>query len=326
MESIKQDLCEYDLLTKDIVFVDGLTRVGKAMYNRVIASLLNMSHPQFLEPLEQLLPMYKTGHIDKNAFSAFLRLNLNERAYNHALSRNLNFRYDDLTSVHNSNNYRELFKNLSKEDGNSVITELNTNKTIHQFQTHDILTHYSLFLDLDIDVQIIEVIRNPIDTIHSWYKRGWGSRFDNEDPRSFTSLFKYKGKTIPHYVLGMEDEYLKLNEMEKCVFMHNLLLKKSIKEYKQLSEKQKNNILILEYENMLNQPLEELNKICLFLNVEKTEYTEKAMLDARVPRKNKAISTDNKLDDIKGMVNIKLFNELIVLSNEYENNYNLDSK
>ena len=324
MEINKLEICEYDLLKKDIVFVDGLTRVGKAIYNRLIASLSNISQPQFLEPLEQLLPMYKTGHIDKNSFSAFVRLHLNERAYNHALSRNLNFRYDDLTSVHNSNNYKELFKNLSKEDGNIIIDELNNNKLIHQFQTHDLLTHYSLFLDLNIDVKIIEVLRNPIDTVHSWYKRGWGRRFDNEDPRSFTTLFKYKGKTIPHYVIGHEEEYLKLNEMEKCVFMHNLLLKESIKEYQRLSKKQKDNILILEYENMLIEPLQEIDKICLFLNIKKTEYTQKAMFDARVPRECNTIDRDNKLNDIKDMLSTKLFNELVNLSEDYNNNYNLD--
>jgi hypothetical protein len=320
MEVIKKNqICEYELLKSNIVFVDGLTRVGKAMYNRIIASLQDMTQPQFLELLEQLLPMYKTGHIDKNAFSAFLRLHLNERAYNYNLSRNLNFRYDDLTSIYNANNFKKLFKNLSKNDGDEIVEELLNDKMIHQFQTHDVLTDYSLFLDLNLGVKIIEVIRNPVDTIHSWYKRGWGKRFDQEDPRNFTCLFKNNGKTLPYYALGYEEKYFTLNEMEKCIFLHNKLLNQSIQEYNQISNNQKENILILRYEDMLNNPEIEIDKICLFLNTKKTEYTQKAMIDARVPRVTVDTDRKNKLDDIRKQANKELFDELTELTHIYEN-------
>ena len=38
---------------------------------------------------------------------------------------------------------------------------------------------------LDINYKMIELYRNPIDNLYSWYTRGWGDRFQN-DPRSFT--------------------------------------------------------------------------------------------------------------------------------------------
>jgi hypothetical protein len=319
MEVNKNQIYEYKLLKPNIVFVDGLTRVGKAMYNKIIASLENMTQPQFLEPLEQLLPMYKTGHIDKNAFSAFLRLHLNERAYNYNLSRNLNFRYDDLTSIHNANDSKGLFKNLSKHDGDEVVEELLNDNIMHQFQTHDILTNHSLFLDLNLGVKIIEVIRNPIDTIHSWYKRGWGERFDQEDPRSFTCLIKSNGKNLPHYAIGYEEKYFTLNKMEKCVFLHNKLLNQSIQEYSKLSNIEKENILILRYEDMLKNSEIEIDKICLFLNTKKTEYTQKAMIDAKVPRIAVDTDRENKLNDISKHVSKELFDELTELTNIYEN-------
>ena len=320
MEESKLEICEYELIKKDILFIDGLTRVGKSMMNTLIGSLNGVSHPQFLEPLEQLLPMYRVGHIDKNAMSSFLRLHLNERAYNYALSRNVNFRYDDLTSIHNSTHSKDFFKNLSKEDGSSVIDDLSVDTEVHQFQTHDILTHYSLFLDLNIEVKIIELFRNPIDTIHSWYKRGWGRRFDSEDPRSFTSLFKYKGKTLPHYAIGYEEEYFTLNEMEKCVFLHNILLIKSVGEYKKLIDGQKNSILVLKYEDVLIDPSKEIDKICLFLETTKSKYTEKAFIDARVPRVIKTEDREKKLEEIKNSVKAELFMELNDLVNQYEKN------
>jgi len=320
MEIIKREICEYKLLKSEIVLVDGLTRVGKSMLNTIITSLERISHPQFIEPLEQLLPMYKTGHIDRNAISAFIRLYLNERFYNYKLSRNVNFRYDDLTSIHNSTSSKDFFKNLSRNDGDEIINDLINDKTIHQFQTHDILTHYKLFLELNIEVQMIELFRNPIDTIHSWYKRGWGRRFDNEDSRSFTSLFKYGGNTLPHYAIGYEDEYFTLNEMEKCVFLHNILLKNSIQEYTELTDNEKSNILLVKYEDILENPNNEVDRICIFLKTTRSEFTDNALRNARVPRITKNEDREKKINEIKTNIKKELFNDLRDMVAQYEEN------
>ena len=66
MKDLKSKICEYQLLTKKIVFVDGLTRVGKTMLCTLLAYMRNVSPPQMIAPLEQLLPMYGAGHMDRN--------------------------------------------------------------------------------------------------------------------------------------------------------------------------------------------------------------------------------------------------------------------
>ena len=148
MKKSESQISETEVLTKNIVFVDGITRVGKTMLCNVLAYIRNVSPSQMIDPLEQLLPMYATGHIDRNAVSAFLRIYLNKQFYNFKLSRDVNFRYNDLTSVHNSYRTKELFQNLHKADGDAVIDELRNDADIFQFMTHDLMTHYSLFKDL----------------------------------------------------------------------------------------------------------------------------------------------------------------------------------
>lgn len=321
MELNKNELCEYEILTDKIVFVDGVTRTGKAMVNNLLLGLDKLSSIQFINPLEQLMPIYMHGKMSRNALSAYLRLYFNENFYNYKLSRNLNFRHGDLTSIYNTDTAKEFHRNLDKADGDEIIDELNNDDIYFQFQTHDLLTHYSHFLDLNIEVYVIELFRHPIDTIHSWYKRGWGTRFDNEDPRSGTTLFKYKDYTIPHYAIGNEEEYINLNEMEKCVFMHNLLVRKSIKEYKKLNTRQKSKIILLKYEDMLQKPDEEINKICGFLNTNKKSHINKVMQDARVPREINTLKRTEKLDEITANVNINLQNDLLDLVEYYENKF-----
>ena len=48
---------------------------------------------------------------------------------------------------------------------------------------------------MKMNFKIIEIIRNPLDTVYSWYKRGLGSRYGN-DPRVFTLLIKKNKKTL----------------------------------------------------------------------------------------------------------------------------------
>ena len=103
------------LVNNNIVFVDGLTRVGKSMMNMLLASLKDMTHPQFIVPLEQMLPMYSTGEISKSAIKQLTIFWLNENSYNYNLSRNLNFRVEDLTSIYNGNNEKILLENLKKK-------------------------------------------------------------------------------------------------------------------------------------------------------------------------------------------------------------------
>ena len=186
------EIFEYKLLSNKIVFVDGLARTGKAMLNTILLGFENLSSIQFINILEQLLPMYVHKKITKDAISALLRHYLNENFYNYKISRNVNFRYDDLTSIHKTKDSKEFYKNLGKKDGDEIIGELLQENIIFQFQTHDLLTHYEKFLELEIDAHLIELFRNPIDTVHSWYLRGWGRRFDNSDPRNATTLFNYK--------------------------------------------------------------------------------------------------------------------------------------
>lgn len=322
--NINKFLYEYELLSKNIVFVDGLTRTGKALLNSLLLGYENISSIQFLNVLEQLMPLYVNNKITKNGISSFLRLYLNENFYNYYLSRNLNFRPNDLTSVLKHKDSKVFYENLSKHDGDNIIDELNSNNLCFQFQTHDILTHYSKFNKLNIDVRLLELFRHPVDTIHSWYKRGWGTRFDQKDPRSGTTLFLYNDYVIPHYVTNNEKQYLDLNEMEKCVFMHNILLKKCISEYKKLDLRQKNKILLIKYEDLLQNVDEEINKIAKFLNLKISNYMSNAKREANVPRDISIISRTSKLNDIISNTNNSISIELQEIIESYELNfYNL---
>ena len=76
--------------------------------------------------------------------------------------------------------------------------------------THDVMTNFGFFNELNFDYKMIQIYRNPYDMIFSWYKRGFGNRY-NSDPSSFDILLKYKNILCPYYVAGSEKKWIKMN-------------------------------------------------------------------------------------------------------------------
>ena len=285
MRQDTRKLYQYDLINENILFVDGLTRVGKTALNQLISGITGVSHPQVFELLEQICPMVLEGEITKEGASALIRLQLNERAYNYELSRNLNFRKTDLTSVHNSQHPEDFFKKLDLVDGDQVLKS--RKEVIHQFLTHDLLVNFEVIRSLRLPFKMVEVYRNPIETIHSWHSRGWGYRFDQADLRSFTTLFETDNKVVPHYFLGLKENYFECNEVEKCVLMHNHLIRKSISEFDKLGKKEKERIYLVCYEDVLSSPLPMVSKIANFLGCEPSNQMDRYLKIADLPRKQK---------------------------------------
>lgn len=293
-------LYQYDLINENILFVDGLTRVGKTALNQLISGIGGVSHPQVFSLIEQICPMVLEGEITKEAASALIRLQLNERAYDYELSRNVNFRKTDLTSVHNSQYPEDFFKRLDLVDGDEVLK--NRKEVIHQFLTHDLLSSFKVLQSFELPFKMVEVFRDPIETIYSWHSRGWGHRFDEADLRSFTTLFETDNKVVPHHFTGVKENYFECNEVEKCVLMHNHLIRKSIVEFEKLSRKEKEKIHLVCYEDVLSSPFLMVSNIANFLGCQLSNQMDRYLKIAALPRKQNRAKLVRKREVLFGAI------------------------
>ena len=50
--------------------------------------------------------------------------------------------------------------------------------------SHDIMTKFN-YLKFQINFKMIQIYRNPIDLVYSWYKRGWGSMETDPQPKVY---------------------------------------------------------------------------------------------------------------------------------------------
>ena len=83
--------------------------------------------------------------------------------------------------------------------------------------------------------------------------------------------------------------------------------------------KKKKKIHIIKYEDLLSDTNNELDKISQFLNLKMNSYM-KEIVDNKIffPSKNKTNRIE-KLNEIKKNVDIKLYNDLMSLSEYYDN-------
>ncbi|MAZ07931.1 MAG: hypothetical protein CMM99_05785 [Rickettsiales bacterium] len=259
---------------KKLLFVDGIGRTGKMLTSKIVTSLKNFEQVEFSEFLEYTLAGMSLKKIKKDFAASFVNQIINQIAYNKMIGRNQNYRSTDLTSVKNFKKSQIYEKRAKSEEGSKVFKNLAKNKNYFIFMTHDVMTNFKFFNELNFDYKMIQIYRSPYDMIFSWYKRGLGHRYNN-DPSSFDILLKYKNVLCPYYVAGYEKKWIKMNEVEKCAQIVLKLIKKSLKNHKNTKLYRK--IYTTTYENIVQNSNIEIKKICKFLNTKSTSHTKRIL-------------------------------------------------
>lgn len=304
-------------IARNILFIDGISRVGKSIFSGIIPSLSRMEHLQFYDFLEHILPALSLGNPELSFTRSLIRTEMNEMAYNIKLARNVNFRYDDQTGVLNYKDPKLYYTRLNRDEGKDVVEELRHTDWHIPIQSHDLLVNLEYLNRLELDYKMIEIFRHPIDVVNSWWQRGWGERFCH-DPQAFTLTLSYKNQLLPWYCAGYEEEWLELNPVERCVRLVLSLTYRSIDQYKKAGNT--DHIYILTFEDFVTNPDTKIADICSFLNTTTTEHTSKFIYKANCPREINMKNRDSKYTMIKSNINKTLLEQLHQISSEYEDN------
>ena len=289
-----------------------------------------MEHIQFFNLIEYVIPAIKFNGLTEAYAKSLLRLTLNELYYNLQLSRNVNFRESDQTGIANYKDPRIYEERLKKMEGKEVFNILESSEIFVTFQTHELMTDLDIIDRLDLDYNFIELYRNPIDIAYSWIKRGWGIRFFGTEenpkgyPSSMTLSFSNDGKFIPWYCANYDaEEFFKLNEYERAVFIVLDLIKTSITKHKNAKKPEK--ILTLSFEAILVNPRKELKKISSFLGIKLDENIMEFFIKLEdLPKEYDSKKHKDKMIELENNINSDLFLDLQELQDQYNNSvYNL---
>jgi hypothetical protein len=267
-------------LLQEVVLIDGLSRTGKSLLSPIIGVFEEVEQVQFFNYLEHIIPGVYLNQVDQN-FAKFSILKLlNEKIYDISIGRNINFRDGDQTSVVNHRLYEAYRARQKFKEGSEAIDLLHASSGILPIQTHDILTNGVILDSLDLGIKIIEILRNPIEVVDSWYRKGWGTRF-LDDPQSFTLLTKTEFGFVPWFANHEPDLYLRSSPMDRCIMNVTYLYGNLFKEYYRYPQKL---ILPISYDNVILNPEECIDQISNFLGKTKIKDYSKALKIADLPR------------------------------------------
>jgi hypothetical protein len=270
-------------ITKKIVFLDGLSGVGKSMLVPIVNSLKYVELARLEHIYEYLCTLDYLKKIEPDAAEFMIRMMADLSQYDTMIARETNFRFNDCSSVFSSANSIKYIKRLFMQDGNIVLDRIQKEKPILHIWSHQVLPVMDLaFRSFGNRLKVVELVRHPLYLLRCWYS--YIERY-GVDGRDFTIWILNNGNNLPWFAHGWEDLYIKSTSFDRVIYSIDWLLKKSEDTVEKLNEGQRKQILFVPFEKFVLEPYLYLEKLCDLLDTETTRYTKKSLRKQGVPRK-----------------------------------------
>ena len=268
-------------LVNKIVLLDGITGTGKTMFLSLINSFSNTTAAQFIYAIEYISIMSKFNKININEAAVLLKLIADEKYYNNLISREVNFRPNDLSSVLKSGKGFNYIMNLFANDGLYVQNRIDKEKPILSIVTHQLFSSLMpLFHAFEEKLFVIEMERHPLFLIKHWFT--WIDLYGN-NPRDLTVCIEHSGKSLPWFAYGWEDLFLCSNSIDRVIYSLEWLNQKSDEA---LLNYPNNQILFIPFEDFVLNPNPYISKLENILGQDSARNIKKVMRKQNIPRKN----------------------------------------
>jgi len=310
------------LLSK-VLFLDGLGRAGKFLLGKVVSNYLRVEYFQFAEILEQIPVLQHLDCIERNAAMALLQLHVDINIYNRSVGRNLNLRQGDSSCIKNATDFQDYIQRTKDPDGLEAIEKFKLHNRLPAFLIHECLPHVELFFDAIPDLLMINIQRHPIDVAHSWLLRGWGERFGT-DPLAFSPVIQGEKSPVPWFAAPWQQEYERMPPGERVIKSICTLNNLEMNAYKHTDRKKQ--ILLISYEALFSNPELVVQQVGGFLESKPYPNMDEVLKKEGCP---KTIALEERNEKFIELVSLteskKLVDELVIVSVNYEKQWNLDS-
>jgi hypothetical protein len=268
-----------------VLIVDGQGRSGKNLIAVVLSSLQNVEKMRLDSQIDYIPRYYFLGKMSEDAAITALKTEFDEKYYYNWISRDMNFRFKDYTGVFKQANKFRYFKRLVMPADEKASIKLKNKLPIFQEMTHDGLHVAKLYFKaLGTDrLKMIHIFRDPIENIYEQHKRNFGTRIGN-DPRELQLSYTFDNQSIPIIAIGREKEYIEANPSERLVLMVDIMFRRNVQGYLDLSPREKENIFFIEFEEFVQSPMKDLKRLESFLGQKFTKRAKRILKRENCPR------------------------------------------
>jgi hypothetical protein len=306
-----------NILVKNLVLINGLGRSGKFFLGKIVSGFEDMEYFQYASLFEQIPYLVKLGALSEDAGVCLLQNHIDEYYYYRQLGRNLNLRLDDATSIYNSLEKEIYLKRSETPYGDKLKQEV-VNNTHRKFLLilHHTLPNIFIYYKAYPSLRLINLIRHPIDLIYSWYKENLHERVSNE---SFTFWPNVRGNSspIPWYANDWKDEFENISGIDRIIRSISHLIKLGNESESSLTNRKKEQILTIKYEDVVEKTGMVIDKISLFLSSSTLNNIEEILKKENCPRR---LKIDDRIRK-ENFILSKASQKYIILLNEMNDTY-----
>lgn len=289
------------VFTEEFVLVDGITRTGKFMVASLVAAMERVEYFQYPHLLETLLYLHRLGKIDFEVCRDLLQLDFNTNTFNLMIGRSLNTREHDLSSINRSLEAQRYFDRAKQEDRDFLVNAFLAEKRIPFFINHEGLANSETLFSIFPKVKIVNILRDPVTLIYSWFRRGWGKRIGG-DPKAGWASFSHPRGPTPWWAIDWADRYHDLNEMERCLCSIQGLTTMAKDSVASLSVQRRNQILFVDFDQITRDPDPTISKIEKFLGTSRNPKIVDILRRERLPRETSPTVVNDIYQKIKGEI------------------------
>ena len=280
------------ILLQQLVLVDGQPGCGKGMLDPAVVSMERVECLQFSLQIENICALRYLGKITSDVAETMIKLQADQVLYETMMSRNVNFRLSDHSSVFKNPDFWVYMKRFFAK-GDVIIPErIKKERPILHFMTHSLLgSSEPIFDSFGDKVAVIEAVRHPMSMLvmQTRYQDGW-STYQGQ-MRQMDLHFKYKDGQVPFWAQGYEELYLKSNPVERAIYAmyHQIEKVESFKnKFKEIYELQ---CITIPFEKFVIDPWPYMERIEVLLKTKMTRKTKKMLRKAGVPRNNTGLES-----------------------------------
>ncbi len=268
-------------LVKKIIVLDGLTGTGKTMFSPLIASLEGVQNPRFEYMFEFLAISGMLKKVTPDACTSLLKLLVDNKYYDSEISREVNFRPTDLSSVFSNGNGLRYLRNLFLSDGAEAVVRLEKTNPAFSIVTHQLLSCLDVLNQTFSDkLRVVEMVRHPLFLLDHW---GSYIGMHGKNARDFTIWLNCNGQSVPWFAKGWEEKYATSTPSEQVIYSIDALMSPvfACAENKSIS-----NVMFIPFERFVLAPEPFIGELEVFLDTPRTQSTSKHLRRQCVPRKN----------------------------------------
>lgn len=266
----------FDSFQEKTIVLTGNARSGTTILGKVIGSMQQVEY--FFEPPVIWGLFNVIDGMDRETWKYVYNISLHEELFYGAIAgRNLNFNSNDDSYILNMKSREEINKRLS-QSLRKTETEKIASQSKVAFKMPDLTPFLEKYISYFPDVKIVIVKRNPTDTINSLLAKNWLEKSSLSNDNSVWPLVKYKDERIPSWVKTEDYEFWTgLDNINRCAYY-----------YMRIDENlDHNNIYRISYDNLVESPENEIQKLAQYLNLTFSCKTNELIADIKFPVKER---------------------------------------